>query len=150
MAVDAPLTDPSPPLLVPGNPRGVPLHLAQEPEMRGTRARFPPGPLQRHWGLEVLTLSHLVLFFSQTLLHPPGDRQRSDGSGNHTCGHPGCLPAVCGLYPCPLPFSLNHLGTRQAQLPPSPHISSSSGQLPYPTCPAGLARMDGVEMHGLL
>ena len=70
MAIDAPLSDPNPPLLVPGTPRVVPLRLTQEPETRGTRVRFPPGPLQRHRGLEV-PLTCLALLFSQTRT-PPG------------------------------------------------------------------------------
>ena len=45
--------------------------------MRGTRARFPLGPLRRHRGHEALTLSLLALLLSQTLLRHPRCPSRS-------------------------------------------------------------------------
>ena len=118
--------------------------------MGRTSARFPLGPLWRHRGHEALTLSLLVLLLSPTFLHPPPyAHQRCDGSGDRTRRSPGSS-AVCGLLPHSLPLPLHHLCAWEAQLPPSPHFTPAPGRFPHPPCPAGLARMDGVEARGLL
>ena len=110
----------APPLLVPGNPRGVPLRLAQEPETRRTRASFPPGPLRRHRGHEVLTLSLLALLLSQTHLHPPlhpSKMRWQRRSHAQTPGQLGC-PRPPPAFPPLLPPSPRSLGSAAPPLPP--------------------------------
>ena len=128
MAIDALQPDPSPPPLVPGTLRVVPLRLAQEPETGRTRARFPPGPLRRHQGLEATTLSRLALHFSQTLLRPPRQTPKKQWRRTYGVSKPGQLSGCLEPLPVPPPLlpRLHRYSASVAPPLPPPHLHPRS------------------------
>ena len=148
MAVDAPLIDPNPPPLSTGNPLGstpVPGAGAGNKEDKG---EVPPGPSSEAPGTRGTDpVTPRASFLPDPSASPPVTAEEAMAVAIR-CSE--ARTAVCSFHTCPLPFSLDHLGSRQAQFPPPSHLTSTPSWFPHPTCPTGLACMDGVETCGLL